>query len=161
MQLVANIGLLPIQALLEPYALRVYLQPNAIAIPGSYWGAPEAGLTTKGLHVRSDTPVHSVLHEAAHFICMDPNRRQQLHTDAGGTDLEESAVCYLQIKLAQSCPVLDADSLMADMDAWGYSFRLGSTAAWFAADAVDARAWLLSEGLLNATTGMPSLRVRL
>ncbi len=28
------------------------------------------------------------------------------------------------------------------MDAWGYSFRLGSTRAWFEGDAQDARAWL-------------------
>ena len=160
MQLVADIGLLPLQALLEPYALSVCLQPKARPIPGSYWGAPEAGLTTQGLQVRSDTPVHSALHEAAHFICMDANRRQQLHTDAGGTDLEESAVCYLQIKLAQSCTALDAGRLMGDMDAWGYSFRLGSTAAWFTADSADASAWLLCQGLLNATTGMPSLRLR-
>jgi hypothetical protein len=31
---------------------------------------------------------------------------------------------------------------MADMDAWGYSFRLGSTRAWFEADAEDAREFL-------------------
>jgi len=40
--------------------------------------------------------------------------------------------------------------LMADMDAWGYSFRLGSTAAWFAGDAENARQWLVEHGLLDS-----------
>ncbi|MEN8665609.1 MAG: hypothetical protein ABF356_11695, partial [Polycyclovorans sp.] len=32
------------------------------AIPGSYWGDEEAGLIGDRLHVRPDTPVHSLLH---------------------------------------------------------------------------------------------------
>ena len=36
------------------------------------------------------------------------------------------------------------------MDAWGYSFRLGSTRAWFERDAEDARAWLAARSLLPA-----------
>jgi hypothetical protein len=36
-----------------------------------------------------------------------------------------------------------------DMDEWGYSFRLGSAAAWFEQDAKDARAWLIRHGLLD------------
>jgi hypothetical protein len=36
---------------------------------------------------------------------------------------------------------------MADMDAWGYSFRLGSTRAWFEHDADDARVFLQARGL--------------
>ena len=35
------------------------------------------------------------------------------------------------------------------MDAWGYSFRLGSTAAWFERDASDARDWLLQAGVIT------------
>jgi hypothetical protein len=35
------------------------------------------------------------------------------------------------------------------MDEWGYSFRLGSAARWFAEDAEDARAWLLEQGLID------------
>ena len=31
---------------------------------------------------------------------------------------------------------------MADMDAWGYTFRLGSAHAWFEHDAEDAREFL-------------------
>ena len=38
---------------------------------------------------------------------------------------------------------------MQDMDAWGYSFRLGSTRAWFTRDAEDARLWLLAHGLID------------
>jgi hypothetical protein len=40
---------------------------------------------------------------------------------------------------------------MDDMDAWGYSFRLGSTRAWFEADAADARHWLERCGIIDAT----------
>jgi hypothetical protein len=36
-----------------------------------------------------------------------------------------------------------------DMDEWGYSFRLGSTGAWFEQDAEDARLWLVNEGVIN------------
>ena len=43
---------------------------------------------------------------------------------------------------------LNVSQLMADMDAWGYTYRLGSTRAWFEGDAEDARAWLVERGLL-------------
>jgi hypothetical protein len=36
------------------------------------------------------------------------------------------------------------------MDEWGYSFRLGSAAQWFAEDAEDARRWLEQHGLIDA-----------
>jgi len=35
------------------------------------------------------------------------------------------------------------------MDAWGYSFRLGNSRAWFEQDAADARAWLQQHGILD------------
>src|SRR5256714_10979667 len=60
-------------------------------IPGSYWGHGEAGLRGERLYARLDTPAHSVLHEASHYICMTPERRAGLDRDAGGTDLQESA----------------------------------------------------------------------
>jgi hypothetical protein len=94
--------------------------------------------------------VHSVLHEAAHFICMTPQRRARLDRDAGGDDLEESAVCYLQVLLAQQLPGVGRTRLFSDMDGWGYSFRLGSTRAWFEEDARDARAWLERRGVIGA-----------
>jgi hypothetical protein len=40
--------------------------------------------------------------------------------------------------------------MMLDMDEWGYSFRLGSTRAWFESDAADARTWLLARALIDA-----------
>ena len=49
--------------------------------------------------------------------------------------------------------------LMRDMDDWGYSFRLGSTAAWFADDAADAARWLRDHGLVSAS-GDPVYRLR-
>jgi hypothetical protein len=48
---------------------------------------------------------------------------------------------------------------MNDMDAWGYSFRLGSTRPWFERDAEDARKWLIDHQLLD-TEDAPSFRLR-
>lgn len=135
-------------ALLAPYGLAVRVVPAGEAIPGSYWGDPEAGLIGDVLYLRPDTPLHSALHEAAHFVCMTPERRAMLMRDAGGDDAEENAVCYLQILWADLLPGVGRARLMADMDAWGYSFRLGSAVRWFEEDAADARDWLAARGLL-------------
>ena len=118
-------------------------------IPGSYWGESEAGLRADQLYARLDTPVHSILHEACHYICMSPERRSGLDRDAGGDDLEESAVCYLQVLLADELPGVGRQRLCADMDDWGYSFRFGSTRAWFEGDAEDARVWLRQQGVID------------
>ena len=118
-------------------------------IAGSYWGESEAGLKGDRLYARLDTPMHSVLHEASHYICMTPERRAGLDRDAGGDDLEESAVCYLQVLLAGELRGVGVERAFADMDAWGYSFRLGSTRAWFENDAADARAWLRQHGVTD------------
>lgn len=123
-------------------------------IPGSYWGNPEAGIVGLTVYLRDDTPVHSALHEAGHLICMSAHRRATLHGDAGGSDLEEAAVCFLQILLADYLPNVGRARLMRDMDAWGYSFRLGSTERWLSDDAADARAWLEGNGLIDAR-GVP------
>src|SRR3546814_16315328 len=40
--------------------------------------------------------------------------------------------------------------VLADMDAWGYTFRLGSAAAYFERDADAAWAWLVERGLVAA-----------
>lgn len=126
-------------------------------IPGSYWGDTEAGLRGQRLYVRADTPLHSALHEACHFICADEARRLALDTDAGGDVIEECAVCYLQILLAPGLPGASRARMLDDMDAWGYSFRLGSARAWFDTDAQDARAWLLAHGVIEAD-GRPTGR---
>mgnify|MGYP001567577518 FL=1 len=134
--------------LLARYGLMLARLAPGAAIPGSYWGEPEAGLIKTVVHVRDDTPLHSALHEAAHVICMDDRRRAHLHTDAGGDYAEEDAVCYLQIVLAQEIG-LSREQICADMDAWGYTFRLGSALAWFTQDAEDARRWLIRHCLLT------------
>ncbi len=118
-------------------------------IPGSYWGESEAGLVGNCVYARADTPLHSVLHEASHFICMDEQRRAGLDRDAGGDYDEENAVCYLQVVLSEALPGCGRQRMWQDMDAWGYTFRLGSAQAWFEQDAGDARAWLMDRGILD------------
>ena len=131
-----------LHALLHPYGLRIEMLADGVEIPGSYWGEREAGLIGHVLYLRADTPVHSALHEACHFICMDEQRRAALHTDANGDDIEEVGVCYLQALLAAQLAGYSQRQLFTDMDAWGYHFILGSAAAWFERDAEDAIAWL-------------------
>lgn len=139
---VAAIGLSSLREFFTPFGMSVVPVERDTPIPGSYWGEPEAGLIAQTLHVRADTPVHSALHEACHCLCMDAMRRPGLHTDAGGTDTEENAVCYLQCLLAERLPGYSRARCFADMDAWGYHFVLGSARAWFEHDSEDARAWL-------------------
>jgi hypothetical protein len=136
-------------SLLQRFGLVLELAEHGSAIRGSYWGDEEAGLVGNVLVVRADTPLHSILHESCHFICMDPLRRAGLDTDAGGDYDEENAVCYLQILLADEIPEFGRENMLRDMDTWGYTFRLGSARTWFAEDAEDARQWLLCEGLIT------------
>jgi len=137
-------------ALLARHGLRLNRVEDGQKIPGSYWGEPEAGIIASDVHVRADTPVHSMLHEACHLIVLPPERRARVHTDATDSVAEEDATCYLQIVLAGQLPGVGSARLMADMDAWGYTYRLGSTQAWFEQDADDARQWLVERGLLPA-----------
>jgi hypothetical protein len=143
--------------LLSRYGMDLRLIAPQEVIPGSYWGDSEAGLIGDCLYARLDTPIHSVLHEASHFICMTPERRAGLDRDAGGDDLEESAVCYLQMLLADELPGVGRQRLCADMDSWGYSFRLGSAGQWFEADAGDARAWLIEQGIVDESSRLTGL----
>jgi hypothetical protein len=146
----AEVARLVIARLLDRYGIELRLVAANEPVPGSYWGEREAGLKGDRLYARLDTPLHSVLHEAAHYVCMTPERRAGLDTDAGGDDTEENAVCYLQIVLAEHTPGFGRARMMLDMDEWGYSFRLGSTRAWFESDAADARTWLLARALIDA-----------
>ncbi len=148
---VSQVGAADIRALLDRYGFRFQDVADNADIPGSYWGDSEAGIIALDVFGRRDTPVHSVLHETCHLICMDRRRRDSLRCDAGGDDLEEAAVCYLQILLADELPGVGRQRLMRDMDTWGYSFRLGSTERWFERDADDARDWLLREGLISVS----------
>ena len=135
-------------ALLARHGLRLHRVADGAPIPGSYWGEPEAGIIGCDVHVRGDTPVHSMLHEACHLIVLPAERRALVHTDATDSVEEEDATCYLQIVLADALPGVGSARLMADMDAWGYTYRLGSTQAWFEQDAENARAWLVERALL-------------
>ena len=148
-----------LEALLSRYGLVLVMCAADSQIPGSYWGDVEAGLQGRRLLARDDTPVHSILHEACHFVCVDEPRRSGLDTDAGGGYDEENAVCYLQILLADELPGMGRARMLADMDAWGYTFRLGSAGAWFDRDADDARLWLQQHGLVN-TQQAPTFRLR-
>lgn len=139
-----------IERLLDRHGLTAQWVPDDATIPGSYWGEPEAGIIGTTIYIRADTPVHSLLHEACHVICAPPEKRASLHTDASDCQLEEDATCYLQILLGDAIPGVGRGRIMQDMDTWGYTFRLGSTRAWFEQDADDARAWLTRRGLLPA-----------
>jgi len=150
MLLLSSLDRVAVAVLLKRYGMELSLVAPDEVIPGSYWGDSEAGLRGDRLYARLDTPIHSILHEACHYICMAPERRAGLDQDAGGDDLEESAVCYLQVLLGDELPGVGRQRLLEDMDVWGYSFRLGSTRAWFEGDADDARAWLREHGLIDS-----------
>jgi hypothetical protein len=135
--------------LLARYALNLVQVADGASIPGSFWGDDEAGIIGHDVYARADTPVHSLLHEAGHLIVLPPQRRALVHTDATDSVEEEDATCYLQIVLAGYLPGVGSERLMRDMDAWGYSFRLGSTQAWFEHDAENARRWLIERHRLH------------
>jgi hypothetical protein len=138
-----------LSSLLKKYTLTLNIIDKKAEIPGSYWGGSEAGLIADRVFVRPDTPIHSLLHETCHYICMNTQRRAHLDTDAAGDYDEENAVCYLQILLASEIPEMSREQIMQDMDSWGYTFRLGSAKAWFEEDAEDARAWLIRHQLIT------------
>ena len=145
-----SVDRLPLALLLGRYGMRLRLVAPDELIPGSYWGESEAGLIGDVLYARLDTPLHSVLHEASHYVCMSPERRAALDRDAGGDHAEECAVCLLQVLLAAALPGVGRERMLDDMDAWGYTFRLGSVRAWLAEDARDAHDWLRREGVIDA-----------
>ncbi|MCB1578003.1 MAG: hypothetical protein KDI81_11900 [Xanthomonadales bacterium] len=142
-----DINVEALRILLHGHDVRLEIVGSDEPIPGSYWGEPEAGLIGATVFARTDTPVHSLLHEACHLIVMPAERRAAVHTNATDSIAEEDAACYLQIVLAGALPDVGSARLMSDMDAWGYSFRLGSARAWFENDASDAQAWLALRGL--------------
>jgi hypothetical protein len=154
-----NIDANELVRLLARFGLRLRHCANQEAIPGSYWGDEEAGLRANNLYARDDTPLHSILHETCHYICLDQLRRQRLDTNAGSDEAEENAVCYLQILLADEIDSLGRERMFSDMDNWGYSFRLGSSRAWFEHDAEDALDWLMTHKLVD-TRKRPLLRLR-
>jgi hypothetical protein len=149
MMLLSTIDRSAVARLLAGYGLELRLVAPAKPIPGSYWGESEAGLVGNTLYARCDTPLHSVLHEASHYVCMTPQRRAALNRDAGGDEAEEGAVCYLQILMADALAGIPRQQIYDDMNRWGYSFRLGCARAWFEQDATDARSWLIECALID------------
>lgn len=152
-------GMNDVTNLLGRYQLTLHTIETTQIIPGSFWGESEAGIIVQTVYARSDTPVHSLLHESCHIICMDAERRRKLHTNAEGEYAEEDAVCYLQILLAEQLPGFGKVRALADMDSWGYTFRLGSAQRWFEEDADDARQWLLHHHLIDQYA-RPTYRLR-
>ena len=145
----ADIGFDAPAALLARYGLQLQQVAYGEPIPGSFWGECEAGIIGNTVHARADTPVHSLLHEACHLIVLPPERRAGVHTDATESIDEENAVCVLQALLADALPGVGRGRMLADMDAWGYTFRLGSAAAYVERDADDAWAWLQARGFVD------------
>ncbi|RMH93047.1 hypothetical protein EBB59_07495 [Lysobacter pythonis] len=135
--------------LLARYGLCLHRVDDGMDIPGSYWGDSEAGIIGHDVYVRDDTPVHSMLHEAGHLIVLPADKRAAVHTDATDCIAEENAVCVLQSLLAEHIPGCGRERLLADMDAWGYTFRLGSARAYVEQDAEDAWQWLVAHDLLD------------
>ena len=144
-----DIDLNNLQQLLGKFGLQIEMVEAKRDIPGSWFGDSEAGLIGNKLYLRNDTPVHSALHESCHYICMDDERRKDLHTNAGGGYDEENGVCYLQILLADFITGFGRQRAFDDMDAWGYTFRLGSSKAWFEQDAEDAQTWLVKHQIID------------
>ena len=142
-----SIDLDAVRALLARHGLVLECVADGAPIPGSYWGESEAGVIGTRVYARGDTPVHSLLHEACHLIVAPREKRATIHTDASDSQAEEDATCYLQIVLADALPGVGRARMCADMDRWGYTFRLGSARAWFERDAEDARAWLVERGI--------------
>ena len=136
-------------ALLHRYGLSLVKVADGEPIPGSFWGECEAGIIGNIVHARADTPVHSLLHEAGHLIVLPSDRRAEVHTDATDSIAEEDAVCVLQGLLGDALPGVGRERVLADMDAWGYTFRLGSARAYVERDAEDAWAWLQARGLVD------------
>ncbi|MBK8286150.1 MAG: hypothetical protein IPK97_15445 [Ahniella sp.] len=139
---IGEFGLAAVQSLVDQLGLRLHHVADGEPIPGSYWGDSEAGIIGTNLYGRADTPMHSLLHEACHVLVADPARRESIHTDASDSIAEEDATCYLQLLIASRVAGFGFDRACADMDAWGYTFRLGSAKAWFEQDAEEARAFI-------------------
>ena len=139
-----------VATLLASHGIALARVADGAPIPGSYWGEPEAGIVGSTVHARGDTPVHSLLHEAAHLIVLPSDRRTFVHTDATDSVEEEDAVLVLQVLLGDALPGVGAERVLADMDAWGYTFRLGSALAYVRGDADAAWAWLRARGLVDA-----------
>jgi hypothetical protein len=150
MLLMSDIGFDAPRKLLARYQLELIQVADNNIIPGSFWGECEAGIIGNIVYARSDTPVHSLLHEAGHLIVLPLELRQSIHTDASDSIAEEDAVCVLQALLGDQLPGVGRERIWADMDQWGYTFRLGSAKAYFKNDANDAFNFLIDKKIISS-----------
>ena len=138
-----------LRQVLDKYQLGLTMVAPGSSIPHSFWGAPEAGRQHTELFAREDTPVHSIFHESAHYVCMTDAQRHSPSINAGGSALIEDACCFLQILWSECLIGFNRHIHLHDMNQWGYNFRLGSSTRWFYADSDDARAWLVQENIIT------------
>jgi len=146
----ADIGFDAPRRLLARYRLELVQVDNQEPIPGSFWGESEAGVIGSRVFARFDTPVHSLLHEACHLIVLPEEKRADVHTDATDSIAEEDAVCVLQAILGEQLPGVGRERIWADMDEWGYTFRLGSAKAYFEQDAHSAFQFLIDKKIIDS-----------
>ncbi len=146
----SDIGFEAPRQLLARYRLELIQVEANTPIPGSFWGECEAGVIGSQVFARLDTPVHSLLHEACHLIVLPEEKRADVHTDATDSVAEEDAVCVLQAILGDELPSVGRESIWADMDEWGYTFRLGSAKAYFENDAHTAFQFLVDKKIINS-----------
>ena len=151
---VCDIDIKQARHLLGCFSLELIVLADDEPILGSFWGECEAGLIGSTVYVRRDTPIHSLLHEAGHLMVMPQERRASVHTNATDSIAEEDATCYLQLLLANSIDGFGFERACADMDLWGYTFRLGSARAWFENDAEDVQQFLFESGILPLSLPM-------
>ncbi len=149
MTLYKDISQHAVQQLLARFGMTVQVTPQDEDIPHSFWGSPEAGRLNETLYIRTNTPIHSLLHESCHYVCMPLDQRKLEVVDAKGTAAEENATCYLQLLLADKLQGYNQNQLMKDMDDWGYSFRLGSAKRWFTEDAEEVKEWLIKHEIID------------
>jgi len=93
------------------------------------------------------------LSAAARFLGVSPSAVSQAVRALEarvGVPLLVRTTSSLRPLLAPELPGFGLARALADLDAWGYSFRLGSAQAWFEQDADDARDWLIRHGLIDA-----------
>jgi hypothetical protein len=122
-------------------------------IPGSYWGEREAGLIGSKIYARLDTPLHSVLHEERAFHLHDAGAARRIGHRCGRRSRRRECRVLPADPAGESLPNVGRERMCRDMDEWGYSFRLGSAAAWFAEDAEDARQWLIRSTASSTRAG--------
>ncbi len=129
-----------IERLLTAFGLSLAGVAPGASIPGSYWGDSEAGLVGDRLFARADTPVHSLLHELGHYVCMDPTAARCARHRCGRRRRRGSGrVLPAGVARRRACEASAASAASRDMDTWGYSFREGSARAWLAGDGVPRR----------------------